>query len=69
MQEKDARRCSTKKLFLKLHKICRKIPVLESLSNTVKGLPAIRLATLLKRNPRSSVLEPAVRKCSLNRRS
>ena len=65
MQEKVARRCSTEKLSLKLHNICRKIPVLESLSNTVKGLQAIRLATLLKRNPRSSVLEPAVRKCSL----
>ena len=65
MQEKVARRCSTKKLSLKLHKICGKIPVLESLSNTAKGLQAIRLATSLKRNPRSSVLEPDVRKCSL----
>ena len=65
MQEKVAGRCSTKKLSLKLHKICGKIPVLESLSNTVKGVQAIRPATLLKRNPRNSVLEPAVRKCSL----
>ena len=65
MQEKVARRCSTKKLYLKLHKIWRKIPVLESLSNTVKGLQAITLATLLKRNPRTSALEPAVRTCSL----
>ena len=65
MQEKVARRCSTTKLFLKLHKIRRKMPLLESLSNTIKGLQAIRLATLLKRNPRTSVLEPAVRKCSL----
>ena len=65
MQEKVARRCSTKKLSLKLHKICGKISVLESLSNTVKGLQVIRLATLLKRNPRSSVLEPTVRECSL----
>ena len=64
MQEKVARRCSKKKLSLKLHKICRKIPVLESLSNTVKGLQA-RLATLLKKKPRTSVLEAAVRKCSL----
>ena len=65
MQEKVAKRCFKKKLSLKLHKICRKIPVLESLSNTVKGLQAIRLATLLKRNPHISVLEPAVRRCSL----
>ena len=64
-QEKDARRSSTKKLSLKLHKTCRKIPVLESLSDNVKGLQAIRLATLLKRNPRTSVLEPAVRTCYL----
>ena len=65
MQEKVARRCSKKKLSLKLHKICRKIPVLESLPNTVKGLQVIRLATLLKRNPHTSVLEPAVLKCFL----
>ena len=59
-------RCSTKKkLSLKLHKIHRKVPVLESLSNTVKGLQAIRLASLLMRNPRTGVLEPAVRKSSL----
>ena len=64
-QEKVARRCSTKKLSLKLNKISRKITVLEPLSNTAKGLQAIRLATLLKRNHRISVLEPAVRKCSL----
>ena len=51
MQEKVARRCYTEKLSLKLLKICRKIPVLESLSNTFKGLQAIRLATSLKRNP------------------
>ena len=65
MQEKVARRCSRKKLSLQIHKICRKIPVLESLSNTDKDLQAIRLATLLKRNPRTSVLEPTVRKSSL----
>ena len=64
MKEKVARMCSTKKFSFKLHKISRTIPVLESLSNTVKGLQAIRLATLLKRNPRTSVLEPAVRTCS-----
>ena len=41
------------------------VPVLESLSNTVKGLQSIRLATLLKRNPRTGVLEPDVHKCFL----
>ena len=51
--------CSTKKLSHKLHKIHRKIPVLESLSNTIKGLHAVRLATLLKQKPRTAVLEPA----------
>ena len=51
--------------FLKITKIHRKVPVLESLSSTVKGLQAVRLATLLKRNPRTGVLEPAVRKCCL----
>ena len=53
------------KLSLKLHKIFKKITVLESRSNIAKGLQATRLATLLKRNPRLSVLEPAVRKYSL----
>ena len=62
-----ARRCSTKKLSLKLHKIHRKIPVLESLANTAKDLHAVRLADLLKRNPGTSVLEPAVCKCSLKK--
>ena len=52
MREIVAKRCSTKKL-------------LESLSNTVKGLHAVRLTTLLKRNPRTGVLELAVRQCSL----
>ena len=60
-----ARRCSTKKLSLKLHKIHRKIPVLEPLANIAKGLHAVRLANLLKRNPGTGVLEPAVCKCSL----
>ena len=40
-------------------------PVLESLSDTGKSLQTDRLATLLKRNPRTGVLVPAVRKCSL----
>ena len=65
MREVVARSCSTKKLPLKLHKTQRKMPALKSLSNTAKGLQAVRLATLLKRNPRTGVLEPAVRKCSL----
>ena len=65
MREVVAGRFSTKKLSQKLQKIHRKIPVLESLSDTAKGLHAVRLATLLKRNPRAGVLEPAVRKCSL----
>ena len=67
MREVVARRCSTKKLSEKLHKTHRKIPVLVPLSNTVKGLQAIRLATLLKRNPRTGVLEPTVPMCSLKR--
>ena len=46
-----------KKGFLKLQK---EIPVLQSLSDTIKELQAVRLATLLKRHPRSGVSEPAV---------
>ena len=65
MREVVARKCSTKKFSSKFLKIYRKIPLLEFLSNTVKGLQAIRLATLLKRNPRTGVLELAVRKRSL----
>ena len=49
----------------KLFKVHRKIHVLESLSNTVKGLCAVRLTTVLKRNPCTGILEPAVPKCSL----
>ena len=37
-----------------------------SFQYTVKGLDAVRLATLLKRNPHTDVLKPAVRRCSLN---
>ena len=36
--------------------------MLEFLSNTVKGLQAIRIAILLKRNLQTGVLEPAVHK-------
>ena len=39
--------------------------MLESLSNTVKCLQAVWLATLLKRNLRTGVLDPAIHKCSL----
>ena len=46
-----AKRCSAKILSEKFHKIHREIPVLESLSNTVKCFQAVRLATLLKRDP------------------
>ena len=38
--------------------------MLESLSNTVKGLQVVRLAALLKRDPRTFDLEPAVRRSS-----
>ena len=44
---KIASRCSTKNK--KPHKILSKMSVLEFLPDTVKGLQAIRLATLLKR--------------------
>ena len=36
------------KNYIKIH---RKLPVLESLSNTVKGFHAVRHATLLEKNP------------------
>ena len=54
-----------KKAFQIIDKIHRKMSVLESLSNTVKGLQAVRLATLLKANPRIDVSESAVCKCYL----
>ena len=60
MWEVVARKCSAKKLLYKFHKIHTEIPVLESLSNIIKGLPAIRLWTLLKRDPRTGVSEPAL---------
>ena len=49
-----------KKAFLKLTQNSQKILVLES-PNTVKGFQTIRLATLLKRDIHTGVLEPAVR--------
>ena len=63
MREMIGRRCFTKKASLKVmqnsQKKCARV------SNAVKDLYAVRLATLLKRNPRTSVSEPAVRKYSL----
>ena len=46
-------------------KFTKTIPVLESLSNTIKTLHAVRFAILLKRNIHTGVLEPAVRISSL----
>ena len=37
----------------------------ESLSNTIKELQAVRVATLLKRHPRSGASEPAVCRSSI----
>ena len=61
-----ARKCSPKKLSSKLRKIHREIPVVESLSNSVKCVQAVRFATLLKRDPRTGVSEPAVRRSLQN---
>ena len=38
--------------------------LLESLSNAVQRLQAVKLVTLLKRDARTGVLEPLVRRCS-----
>ena len=46
-------RCSAKKFSQKIHK---EIPVLQSLSDTIKELQAVKLATLLKRHPYSGIL-------------
>ena len=59
-----------RKVFLKitqnsLKNTSARVPVPVPLSNTIKGLQTVRLATSLKKNPSSGVLEPAVRKCSL----
>ena len=64
-----ARRTSAKKISEKLHKIHREIPVLQSLSNTVKSIEAVRLATFLKRDPRTGVkdqpfVDPLQNTCS-----
>ena len=63
-----ARRCSKKSFPINYtkHKVHRKIPVLESLSKTTQGLQVVKPATLLKRIPRTGILERAVRKYSLH---
>ena len=48
-----------KKVFLKIIQNSLKTPELESLSNTAKGLQAVRPATLLKRNPSTDVNQPS----------
>ena len=62
-----ARRCSAKKVSLKISQNSQRNvlqplsnTVLQSLSNTVKGHQAVRLATLLKRDPHTDVSEPSV---------
>ena len=62
MWEVVASRCSEEKLFKKLHKIYREMPVLESLPNNVKCLQAVWCAILLKRDSRIGVSEPSVRR-------
>ena len=46
-----------KKVSQKIH---NEISVLQSPSDTIKELQAVKLATLLKRHPRSGVSQPAV---------
>ena len=65
MREVFARTCSIKKTFLKITQNSQKNTLLDSLSKTIKGFHAVRLATLLKTNPRTGLLESAVCKCSL----
>ena len=65
MREVVATRCYTKKTFLKITQNSQKKSVLESVSNNIRVLQAVRLATLLKRNAYIGILEPAVHKCSL----
>ena len=43
--------------------------MLQSFSNTVKDIQAVRLATLLKRDPRIAVSKPVFRRSSKGRRS
>ena len=46
------RRCSVKKVFLEIYKLCLKTPVLKSFLNKVAGLTPV---TLLKRDSNTSV--------------
>ena len=47
--------CSAKKLSEIFFKIHRETPVRQSLSNTVKSLQAVGLATLLKKDPLTGI--------------
>ena len=64
MWEVVARWCSAKTVSKKFLKIYREITVRQSLSNTIKTLqavsPAIRLVTLLKKDPLTGVSELAI---------
>ena len=53
-----------KKRSLKIHKIHREILAMYSFSNTINGLQAVRLGTLLKTDPDTGVSEPAIRNSS-----
>ena len=53
------------RVSLKFHKIHRYIPLAGSLSNTVKCFHALRLTTLLKRDTRIGVSEPAIRRSTI----
>ena len=60
MWEMVARRCSAKQIFQKFFKIQRETPVCQSLSNTVRSFHAIRLATFLKEDLLTGVLESSL---------
>ena len=53
----------SEKAFLKVSQNSQRNICARSLCNTGKGLQAIRLAALLKRDPSTGVSEPAVRRC------
>ena len=56
--------CWAKELSRNFPKLHREIPVLESLSNNVTALQAVKIVTLLKRDSGTSDSEPAVRRGS-----
>ena len=69
ISEVVAKRCSAKTFSPNFNKINRKTPVPQSLSNTVKALQAVRLETLLKRDPvlvfrNQPVVDPLRNRCS-----